>query len=48
MDMLQRIYTKKYGDEKLDVTQKKKIDFLLRKGFNWDLILEYINNDTRK
>jgi regulatory protein len=48
MDMLKKIYTKKYGDEQLDITQKKKIDFLLRKGFNWDLIQEYMNNDTRK
>ena len=45
MDMLKRIYTKKYGTDKLESNDRKKVDFLRRKGFNWDLIQKYINND---
>ena len=44
-DMLKRIYTKKYGNEEITMEDNKKIDFLKRKGFNWDLINEFINNE---
>lgn len=44
-DMLKRIYTKKYGNEEISMEDNKKIDFLKRKGFNWDLINEFINNE---
>ena len=44
-DMLKRIYLKKYGNEKMDLSDSKKIDFLRRKGFNWDLINQFINNE---
>lgn len=44
-DMLKRIYTKKYGEEKLEGNDRKKIDFLRRKGFNWDLIQKYIQDE---
>ena len=44
-DMLKRIYVKKYGNERLEIRDNKKIDFLKRKGFNWDLINEFINNE---
>ncbi|MFA5633859.1 MAG: RecX family transcriptional regulator [Candidatus Dojkabacteria bacterium] len=44
-DMLRRIYLKKYGNEKMNLSDNKKIDFLRRKGFNWDLINQFINNE---
>ncbi len=44
-DMLRRIYLKKYGNEKMNLSDSKKIDFLRRKGFNWDLINQFINNE---
>jgi len=47
-DMLKRVYEKKYGEEKFGMRDKKKIDFLLRKGFNWDLIERYINEKSEK
>lgn len=47
-DMLKRIYTKKYGEEQFTIKEKKKIAFLLRKGFQWNLIQEYIQNDIRE
>ena len=43
--ILKEIYRKKYKDEKIDVNDRKKIDFLRRKGFDWDLIEKYINNE---
>lgn len=43
--MLKRIYTKKYGGEILKRDNLKKINFLKRKGFNWDLINEFIDNE---
>jgi regulatory protein len=45
-DILKRVYSKKYKEEKITVRDRKKIDFLLRKGFSWDLIEKYINNES--
>lgn len=35
-EMIMRVFQKKYGSEKLDITNKRQVDFLLRKGFDWD------------
>lgn len=43
--MLKRIYEKKYGNENMSIQDSKKIDFLRRKGFSWDLINEFLNNE---
>lgn len=43
--ILKRIYEKKYGDENMSIQDSKKIDFLRRKGFSWDLINEFLNNE---
>ena len=47
-DILKRIYIKKYGEEKLDIKDRKKIDFLRRKGFNWDLIQKYMKDESEE
>lgn len=47
-DMLKRVYEKKYKGEKITKLDRKKIDFLLRKGFSWDLIERYIDNESEK
>lgn len=39
-------YKKKYKEEKITMNDRKKIDFLRRKGFNWDLIEKFINNES--
>jgi regulatory protein len=39
-------YKKKYKEEKITMNDRKKIDFLRRKGFNWDLIEQFINNES--
>ena len=39
--MLKRIYEKKYGNENMSIQDSKKIDFLRRKGFSWDLIEQF-------
>ena len=46
--LLKQTYYKKYKDEKITMEDRKKIDFLRRKGFNWDLIEQFINNESRK
>lgn len=46
MDMLKQIYAKKYGDEELKYDDRKKIDFLLRKGFNWELIQKLMKDES--
>jgi regulatory protein len=43
--LLKELYTKKFKDEKMTEDDRKKIDFLRRKGFSWDLIEKYINNE---
>lgn len=47
-DILKRTYEKKYKDEKISLDDRKKISFLLQKGFSWDLIEELINNESEK
>lgn len=44
--LLDAVYKKKYKEEKLTFSDRKKIDFLKRKGFDWDLIEKYINNES--
>ena len=44
--LLKKIYTKKYGEEKLTKQDTKKIQYLQRKGFSWDLIQNLITDDT--
>jgi len=43
--LLKQTYQKKYKEEKIAMNDRKKIDFLRRKGFNWDLIEQFINNE---
>lgn len=44
--LLKKIYEKKYGEENLTVKDQKKIQYLQRKGFSWDLIQTLITDDT--
>lgn len=48
-DLLTSVYKKKYKDEKFSIEDRKKVDFLRRKGFNWDEITKLerdLKNDT--
>jgi regulatory protein len=45
-ELLKQAYEKKFKDEKMTMDDRKKIDFLRRKGFKWDLIEQYINNES--
>ena len=47
-DILKRVFEKKYGECKLSKKDRKKIDFLHRKGFDWDLIERLINNESEE
>lgn len=40
--ILQNTYSKKYKEEPITPNDQKKIAFLLRKGFSWDLINQFI------
>jgi len=44
--MLREVYEKKYHNEKISRRDSKKISFLLRKGFSWDLIDQFISDGT--
>ncbi len=46
--ILKDTYRKKYKDERISFEDTKKISFLQRKGFNWDLIERYINDESSK
>lgn len=41
-------YRKRFKDQKISIEDRKKIDFLRRKGFNWDLIEKFINDESSK
>ncbi len=45
-EVLKRVYRKKYRGEKLSIGDNKKIDFLRRKGFEWDLIKQLMDNES--
>lgn len=47
-DVLRRVYEKKYKGDKITIRDNKKIDFLKRKGFNWDLIKQLIEDESEK
>jgi SOS response regulatory protein OraA/RecX len=44
--VLKNTYRKKYKEEKISFEDTKKISFLQRKGFNWDLIERFINDES--
>lgn len=46
--LLVNTFKKKFKEESITFNDRKKIDFLRRKGFNWDLIEKYINNESTK
>lgn len=46
--VLKDTYRKKYKNEDISFEDTKKISFLQRKGFSWDLIERYINDESRK
>jgi len=41
-------YRKRFKDQNVSFEDRKKIDFLRRKGFNWDLIEKFINDESSK
>lgn len=47
-DVLRRVYEKKYQGDKITIRDNKKIDFLKRKGFDWDLIKRLIEDESQK
>jgi len=46
--LIQKVYAKKYRDEIFTIKDQKKIQYLQRKGFSWDLIQKLITNDSRE
>jgi regulatory protein len=47
-EVLERTYRKKFNEEKITIRDRKKIDYLKRKGFSWDLIKKLIDNESGK
>jgi regulatory protein len=47
-EVLERTYRKKFNEEKITIRDRKKIDYLKRKGFSWDLIKKLIDNESSK
>ncbi|OGC44260.1 hypothetical protein A2400_00955 [candidate division WS6 bacterium RIFOXYB1_FULL_33_14] len=46
LEVLRNTFEKKYRDKKFDINDSKMVGFLQRKGFNWDLIQQFSQNDT--
>ena len=46
LEVLRNTFEKKYRDKKFDINDSKMVSFLQRKGFNWDLIQQFSQNDT--
>ncbi len=44
-DILKKTYFKRYKNEKLDMKDRKKISYLQRKGFSYDLIKKFANSE---
>jgi len=47
-EVLKRTYNKKFKEEKITIKDRKKIDFLQRKGFSWDLIQKLIKDESQE
>lgn len=47
-EVLKRTYRKKFKEENITIRDRKKIDFLKRKGFSWDLIEKLIKNESEE
>lgn len=47
-EVLKKTYEKKYKGENITIRDRKKIDFLKRKGFSWDLINKLIKDESEK
>lgn len=47
-ELLKNVFNKKFKDGKITKSDTKKIAYLQRKGFSWDLIEQLINDDTRE
>jgi regulatory protein len=45
-EVLMKTFEKKYRGEKITIRDRKKIDYLKRKGFSWDLIKKLIENES--
>jgi regulatory protein len=46
LDILDKAFKKRYKEEKLDLKNTKMVSFLMRKGFNWDLIERYSKDES--
>jgi len=47
-EILKHTYYKKYKEEKFNQDDRKKIQYLQRKGFSYDLIKQFIENESSK
>jgi regulatory protein len=46
LEVLRNTFEKKYRGKEFDINDSKMVGFLQRKGFNWDLIQQFSQNDT--
>jgi len=47
-ELLRDTFVKKYKNEEFDIKNQKMVNFLLRKGFRWDLIRKFSNNEPKE
>ena len=48
LDVLRNAFRKRFKDEKFNIRNQKMVGYLLRKGFNWDLIEQFERNESEK
>jgi len=48
IETLRKAFEKKYRGKKFDINDQKMIGYLLRKGFNWDLIEQFKQDESEK
>ena len=46
IDTLRKAFDKKYRGKSFDIKDQKMVNYLLRKGFNWDLIEQFNSNES--
>lgn len=46
IDTLRKAFDKKYRGKSFDIKDQKMVNYLLRKGFNWDLIEQFNRNES--
>lgn len=45
-EILRRSFEKRFRNQKFSIDNQQMVNYLLRKGYSWDLIVQFSKDDT--